>query len=327
MALAVRIVGLDVAGVDLVAADVSRPLAEQDGAIVEINAGPGLLSHLKPAVGASRPVGRAIVDHLFAPGDEGRIPIVGIAGSRATARIARLVAWILHLGGRQVGLACRDGLFFDRRRVEDGDGTRWEAGSRLLMNRSIEAAVLETSAEAILREGLPYDRCDVGVVHDMDGHDRLGDFDVASPEQMVRVMRTQVDVVRKAGAAVLHAADARIEGLAEFSDGEAVRYALDGACPALSAHRARGGRVAFVRNDGIVLATGVDEVVLAGALAVPAGPIETEAATLAAVAAAWACGVEPDVIVTGVATVGSDLDPFSQPVADVAGPFRFRTYA
>jgi cyanophycin synthetase len=117
--LAARVVGLDIAGIDLVAQDISRPLADQGGAIVEVNAGPGLLMHLKPAEGSPRPVGQAIVDHLFPkprPRRPRPHPVVGVAGTRATPSSP---AWWpgCCLSGRQTGLACRDGLFLDRRRV------------------------------------------------------------------------------------------------------------------------------------------------------------------------------------------------------------------
>jgi len=158
--LAARIIGLDVAGVDLVAEDITRPLEPQRGAIVEVNAGPGLLMHLKPAQGEPRPVGRAIVDHLIPQSENGRIPIVGISGSNGTL-VARLVASLLHLSGRYVGLACSDGLYINQRQVERGNCTTWQAGQRLLMNRAVEAAVFEHPAVAILGEGLAYDRCQV----------------------------------------------------------------------------------------------------------------------------------------------------------------------
>ena len=112
VALAARIVGLDIAGVDLVAEDISRPLAEQGGAIVEVNAGPGLLMHLKPAQGQPRPVGKAIVDNLFAEGESGRIPVVGISGTDGKSLAARIVARLLHLRGDYVGLACDRGPLF-----------------------------------------------------------------------------------------------------------------------------------------------------------------------------------------------------------------------
>lgn len=316
VALAARVVGIDLAGVDVVARDIARPLGEQSGAVIAVHAAPALRMHLNPAEGAAQPVGRAIVDHLFAEDDDGRIPIVGVAGSRCTGRIVRLVAWIMHLGGRYVGLACRAGLCFDRRCVDRGDGTRWDSARRLVAHHAVEAAVFETNAAAILRDGLPYDRCDVGVVHDLDGHETLGEFDVHDPSQMFRVLRTQVDAVLARGAAVLHAADERIVEMSGLCDGAVVLYARDGASAALVAHRAKGGRAVFARGKAIVLAAGADESLLPDLLQGDAARVDE--ATLAGVAATWVHGIEPDVIVTGVATFGSDLDPYSQLMNDDA---------
>lgn len=315
VALAARVVGLDIAGVDLVAQDISRPLQEQDGAIVEVNAGPGLMMHLKPAEGTPRPVGRAIVDHLFPEAETGRIPIVGVAGSRGTAHIARLIAWLMHLSGRQVGLACRDGLFFDRRRVEQTDCAHWAAGRRLLMSRLVEAAVFEASPASILREGLPYDRCDVGVLNDLDGHQALAEFDILQADQMFKVMRTQVDVVLETGVAVLNAADPGIVEMAPLSDGEVIFYATQANNPAIEGHRAEGKRVVFARHGSVVLATGANELVLDDLLDVAHKRTRTLSPTpaaanellLAAVAAAWAQGISPELIAAAVETFDSDL--------------------
>jgi len=213
--LAARVVGLDIAGIDMVVTDVSKPLAPQRGAVVEVNAGPGLLMHLKPAEGLPRPVGKAISDHLFDEGESGRVPIVGVAGSAGTTQIARLVAWLLHLSGKHVGLACRDGLFLGSRRVEGGDRANFASGQRLLMNREVEAIVLENGAATILNDGLAYDRCAVGVVTDLRGAEApvapaLAEHDIHETEQVFKVLRTQVDVVLPDGVAVLNASDARL---------------------------------------------------------------------------------------------------------------------
>jgi cyanophycin synthetase len=320
VSLAARTVGLDIAGVDVVAQDISRPLQDQGGAVVEVNAGPGLLMHLKPAVGTPRPVGRAIIDHLFPPasqgGDEllaaGRIPIVGITGSNDTTLLARLLAWLMQLSGHQVGLACREGLFLNRRRFERGSSAHFEAGRRLLINRSVDAAVFENGAESILRDGLAYDRCQVGVVTDLNLPARdqaaLAYFDVHDADQLLKVLRTQVDTVLPEGTAVLHGADARVASLASLCDGAVVLYAASPEATALAAHRASGGRVVFWRERHGVLATGSDEVLLpelarhvggARQLARAEVPADT---LLAAVAAAWALGISPDLIAAGVDT-------------------------
>jgi cyanophycin synthetase len=309
-ALAAKVVGLDIAGIDLVAQDIARPLQEQGAAIVEVNAGPGLLMHLKPAVGAPQPVGQAIAEHLF-PADDahtpaGRIPVVGVTGSRNTAMIARLVAWLLHLSGRHTGLACRAGLFLDRRRVDAADSAHWEAAHRLLVNKMVQAAVIESDARTILRDGLAYDRCQVGVVTDMEGAQDLAEFDIQEREQMVKVLRTQVDVVLPEGAAVLHAADPQVAGLAPLCDGSVVLYAQDPTLEVIAQHRAHDhGRAVLLRQGQVVLATGSHEQVL-GALAdlsfgrnavVP----DTEA-LLAAIGAAWALDISPDLIAAGIKT-------------------------
>lgn len=306
VSLAARTVGLDIAGVDVVAEDISRPLHEQGGAVVEVNAGPGLLMHLRPAEGAPQPVGRAIVDHLFPdPEDSGRIPIVGVAGSRHTTQIARLLAWVMQLGGRHVGLACRDGLYLDRRLVEAGDCTHWDAGRRLLINRNVEAAVFENDAAAILSDGLAYDRCTIGIVTDLGGIDALAGHDVHDDDQMLKVLRTQVDVVLADGVAVLNAGDERVAGLARLCDGGVVLYALDEHAPALLAQRAAGARAVFLRDGDCVLAEGPAETLLPrlAPLSAQADTLAPEA-LLAAVASAWAMGVVTDLITAGVQTFG-----------------------
>ncbi|CAG2140293.1 Cyanophycin synthetase [Cupriavidus yeoncheonensis] len=308
-ALAARVVGLDIAGVDLVAEDISRPLAEQRGAIVEVNAGPGLLMHLKPAEGTPRPVGRAIVDHLFPEADDtnpGRIPVVGITGTNGKTVVAKLVARLLQLSGKHTGLACSDGLFLDRRLVQGGDRANWDAGHRILMNRAVEAAVFENDSGAILSEGLVYDRCQVGVVTNFDAPDHMGDYYIEDEDRMFNVLRTQVDVVLKNGTAVLNARDERVVEMAELSDGDVIFFGLSAELPAIVAHRANGKRAVFVRDGKVVLATGNLETPLTDVSAIPvtyAGRVSFQVENvLAAVATGWALGISNDLIRAGIVT-------------------------
>lgn len=323
--LAARVVGLDIAGVDLVAEDISRPLDEQRGAIVEVNAGPGLLMHIKPAQGEPRPVGRAIVDHLFAEKDgvqdDGRIPIVGITGTNGKTVVAKLVAQLLQLSGKHTGLGCSDGLYLDRRQVEAGgrgDRAAWDACHRILMNRAVEAAVFESDSGMILSQGLPYDRCQVGVVTNFGQPDHLGDFYVEDEDRMYSVLRTQIDVVLKSGVGVLNAADARLVEMAELCDGDVIFFALSADEPAIAAHRSAGKRAVFVRDGKIVLATGASELALVDVSAIPltyAGrvPFQVEN-VLAAVATGWALGISNDLIRAAIVT-------FDVGQADVPGRF------
>lgn len=303
-ALAARIVGLDIAGIDLVCEDISRPLQEQGGAIVEVNAGPGLLMHLKPASGQPREVGRAIVEHLFPDGRSGRIPVVGVTGTQDTSVIARLVAWMLQISGPVVGLACRDGLFVGNRRVERGDALGWQVSQRLLVNRNVEAAVFESSPVTILEEGLVYDRCNVGIVTDCEPFTGAVRHDIATPQQRFKVSRTQVDVVRADGAAVLHAVHEQVLAMADLCDGEVILYAEDGTLPALRHHADAGGRVVYLDGRTVTLSRGDQAIpVLNIDRDLRVTPREVPpAATLAAVAAAWALDLSPELIVAGLET-------------------------
>ena len=307
--LAAKIVGLDIAGMDMVMADVSRPLKAQGGAIIEVNAGPGLLMHLKPTVGMPRPVGMAIVDHLFAPAEggagSGRIPLVGIAGTQGNAFIARLVGWLLQLSGRLTGVASSDGMFLAGRRTQRSSCAHWAGAHRVLTNRLAQAAVIQTTARSILEEGLAYDRCQVGVVTDMDGWQDLADHDVLERAAMTRVLRTQIDVVLDGGAGVLNADDAQVAALAKLCDGAVLLYALDEHNPLLAAHRAEGeGRAVFVRDGQVVLASGARERVLGTlqALAPASGTAPDTASLLAAIAGAWALDIAPELIAAGIKT-------------------------
>ncbi|WP_295990196.1 cyanophycin synthetase [Rugamonas sp.] len=295
--LAARIIGLDIAGIDVVAEDISRPLEEQGGAVIEVNASPGLLAHLRPASGQPRPVGTAIVDHLFAAEETGRMPIIGITGRHGTTMAARLIAWLLQIGGQKTGLTCADGLFVNGRLLPQDGYTAWESGERLLLNKNVEAAVFESSARMILSEGLAYDKCAVGVVTDVSGHEELAEFHITDSDQLYNVLRTQVDVILPSGVAVLNAADPQVVDMARLCDGEVIFYGIDEQLAAVAAHRAAGLRVVFQRAGRIVLGAGMDDVAT-----LPLSALVPPEAVLAAIAAAWALGLTAELIGAGLRT-------------------------
>lgn len=308
--LAARVVGLDIAGIDIVTQDISRPLSEMQGAIIEVNAGPGLLMHVKPAVGQPRPVGKAIVEHLFGPNESGRIPVVGIVGTQQTTQLSELVAWLLHLSGRRTGLACKDGLFMDQQHLGKYDARGFEASERLLINRALDAAVFETTPAHILNEGLAYDRCLVGVVTNMPETDDtlIQQHDIQTADQMRTVIRTQVDLVLPEGAAVLNADEPAVTSLAELSDGEVVYYATSHENATVLAHLKEGGRAVFIKEGHAVLARGDQEtqlfhldLELIARLLKDGLHISTLVAT---VATAWALDIAPLLIRAGLKNFG-----------------------
>ena len=304
--LAARIVGLDIAGIDLVVEDISRPLAEQGGAIVEVNAGPGLLMHLKPGVGKPRPVGQAIVEHLFPNEASGRIPVIGITGSYGKTTVAQLVARILILSGRHTGLACSNGLYLDRRQSEKGDCARWEHANRILMNRAIQAAVFENGSDTIVTEGLAYDRCQIGIVTNIDVARHIGRHYIDTPEQVFNILRTQVDLVLKTGAAILNAREPELVEMADLCDGEVIFFAHDPSLPVITEHLEHGKRAVIVRYGQIMLASSEGEISLAKLKDIPLTDggknVPQTENVLAAVGAAWALGISPDVMRTGIET-------------------------
>ncbi|HZX32911.1 MAG TPA: cyanophycin synthetase, partial [Rhodocyclaceae bacterium] len=311
-ALAARIVGLDIAGIDLVTPDISKPLAEQGGAIVEVNAGPSLLMHLKPAEGKPRPVGRAIVDNLFPAGEEGRIPVVGITGSKGKTAVARLVGHLMNLTGQMTAVACSDGLFYDRRQVQKTDAANWTAGHRILLNRAAEVAVIENGPRSILTDGLSYDRCRVGIVTNLTVDESLKDLWIEAPEQFYNVTRTQIDVVLPTGTAVLNAADPEVARMAELCDGEVIFFAADGDNEVIAKHRAQGKRTVTIQNGDIVLGTGNEDARLLPVKDIPylaaEGTPYRATNLLAAVAAVWALGVAPDLMCAGIKTFADTTD-------------------
>ncbi|MCX7815751.1 MAG: cyanophycin synthetase [Tepidimonas ignava] len=310
-ALAARVVGLDIAGIDLVVQDISRPMAEQGGAIVEVNAGPGLLPHLKPANGKPRPVGEAIVAHLFPPGVAGRIPIVGVSGTRATAAVARLIGWLLHRANLATGVACEGRLYLNMQPVPTaGAPSAWEAGQRVLMNRCVQAAVIESSPRSILDEGLAYDRCLIGVVTDVPVPQGLHDHYITTQEQMRKVLRTQVDVVLPEGCAVLNADCEVCAGLAELSDGAVLLYSERPDHLLRAEHVAQGGRFVTVEDGHVVVAQGGNVQPL-----VPVQHAGVQAlvqrvglpAALAATGAALALELSPELIRAGLEVAAAEV--------------------
>jgi cyanophycin synthetase len=310
--LAARVIGLDIAGVDMLVNDITLPLGDQNGVILGVNEAPGLLAHTQPTSGESRPVGRAIVDHLFPDGDDGRIPVVGITGSNGTTEVAHWVAEFLRLGGKFTGLACEDGLFLDRRLVEKGNCGNWRCATHILMNRAVEAAVIENPADVILGQGMAYDRCQVGVVTGVEPEQHYGAYHIENPEQVFKVFRSQVDVVLPSGIAVLNAADPMVMEMAPLCDGEVILYAADGDLPVLLEQVGRGGRAVYVRGDDLIFATAKEELVLLPLAQIPylEGNATSERlkAVLAAVAAAWALGIALHVIRTGAETFSNEPD-------------------
>jgi cyanophycin synthetase len=217
----------------------------------------------------------------------------------------------LHLKGLYTGLACADGLYMNQRQLQSQGGMDWDSAQRLLINRSVQAAVFESDVRHLLSQGLPYDRCQVGVVTRMPKAQGLDDLYPGGDEKIPAYVRTQVDVVLPTGTAVLHAADAQVAALAPYCDGSVLLYANEENHPGLRAHLAEGARVAFWRDGQLVLRQGAHETLVlstkrpAVARLLQTGLLNTDDMLVAA-SVAWALDIGADLIRAGVKSFGQN---------------------
>lgn len=309
VALAARVVGLDIAGIDLVAQDISKPMAEQNAAIVEVNAGPSLIFHLKPASGKAQPVGKEIANHLFPPGADFRIPVVGICGEKGKTPVAEMVAHFLRLTNVYVGLSCSKGLFFGNRAIPNTNVSNWENARRTLLNRAVEAAVIENNHLSMLIEGLAYDRCQVGVVLNIDPKANFPQYAIYDEDQVFSIVRTQIDVVLPTGVGVLNADDPMVVQMAELCDGEVIFFSEHSDSDLIKNHIQNGGRAVIVGKQQITLKSGKLE---QKNIPVPRHSESTASSPWkamnlgAAIAAAWALEIPFEVIEAGAETFVAD---------------------
>ncbi|MEW6705080.1 MAG: cyanophycin synthetase [Pseudomonadota bacterium] len=250
---AARRVGLDVAGIDLVCRDIAQPLGAQGGAIVEVNAAPGLRMHEQPSEGAARAAGRAIVEGLFASGDDGRIPLIAVTGTNGKTTTALAIAHVLRAEGLRTGCTTTEGVYIDDQRVMDGDCTGYWSARAVLTDPDVDAAVLETARGGILKRGLCYDRSDVAVVLNISA-DHLGQDGIETLDQLAQVKAVVADTARR--ALVLNAEDVRCVAMAQQArEGvEVIFFALQPQHPVVLQHLAGGGRAVVLRDGEIVLA-------------------------------------------------------------------------
>ncbi|HEX2222501.1 MAG TPA: cyanophycin synthetase [Candidatus Limnocylindria bacterium] len=307
--LAARVVGLDIAGIDLVCPDVSVPVSETGGGIVEVNAAPGFRMHTHPTEGEPQYVAKPVIELLFPPGSPSRIPIVAVTGSNGKTTTARMISHIMKGMGRKVGLTSTDGIYVDGRLVLRADASGPRSASMVLQNPNVDLAVFEVARGGILREGLGYQRNDVAVVLNVTG-DHLGLGGITSIRQLAQVKQVIVEAVPRSGVAVLNADDPLVAAMARHCSGSVIYFSMDPENETVKRQAARGRRAVTLeqgRNgEMIVLRHGRKSMPLAWTHLLPA-TFEGRARmnvqnALAAAAAAWAAGAHLHDIRQGLRT-------------------------
>ncbi|MBL8181673.1 MAG: cyanophycin synthetase [Blastocatellia bacterium] len=245
-----KIIGLDVAGVDVIAPNVSEPLSENGGGIIEVNAAPGFRMHLAPSEGIGRNVAEHVIDMLFPPGTPSRVPIFSITGTNGKTTTTRLIAHILKNSGRTVGFTTTDGTYIGNQQITAGDNTGPVSAQLVLKDPTVDVAVLETARGGIIRSGLGFDTCDIGVVMNI-AADHLGLKDVNTLEDLARVKSVVPRSVSKKGYAVLNAEDPLVYKMKELVDGKVVCFSMDENNPTIK-RRAERGRISCVYENGYV---------------------------------------------------------------------------
>jgi cyanophycin synthetase len=243
-----RIIDLDVTGIDVVTTDISKTLAEADGVIIEVNAAPGLRMHIAPSQGVGRNVAAPILQMLFPPGTPTQIPIVAVTGTNGKTTTTRLIAHIFSQVYDAVGFTTTDGIYIGDRLIEKGDTTGPQSAQIILQDPTVDIAVLETARGGILRSGLAFQHCDVGVVLNV-AADHLGLGDINTVDQMARVKGVIAEAVREDGYAVLNADDERVAAMAKQVLGKVAYFSMDADNPLIRSHVQRGG-IAAVCSQG-----------------------------------------------------------------------------
>lgn len=306
-----KIIGLDIAGIDIVTPDISRPLREVAGVIVEVNAAPGFRMHVSPSQGIPRNVAGAVLDMLFPNEKPSRIPILAVTGTNGKTTTTRLLAHIFKSSGQIVGYTTTDGTYLGEHLVEPGDNTGPQSAQLILQDPTVEVAVLESARGGILRSGLAFDASNVGVVLNV-AADHLGIGDIETIEQMAKVKSVVAEAVLPNGYAVLNADDPLVAAMAGRVKSQVAYFTMNPENELVRSHTQQGGLAAAYENGYLSILKGDWTLRIEQAVNVPltmAGRAPFMIANaLAASLAAFAQGVQIDQIRAGLNTFRASVN-------------------
>jgi len=245
-----RVIGLDVCGIDIMAENLTQPLKENGGVILEVNAAPGFRMHLAPSEGLPRNVASPVLDMLYPPGKPSRIPIFAVTGTNGKTTTTRLLAHIVKNNGFKVGFTTSDGIYVQNHMLEKGDTTGPVSAEYILKDPTVEFAVLETARGGILRSGLGFSRCDIGIITNIQ-EDHLGLNDIHTLDDLSKVKRVIVKSVKKDGWAVLNADDPECIKIAKELECNVAYFSMEEDSPFVK-QLAKEGKVTAVYENGFI---------------------------------------------------------------------------
>ena len=250
-----RIIGLDICGIDIMTPDISVPLYENGGAVLEVNAGPGFRMHIAPAEGLPRNVAEPVIDMLYPPGSSARIPIIAVTGTNGKTTTTRLIAHIVKTMGYKVGFTTTDGIYIQNRMVEQGDCTGPLSAEFVLRDPTVDFAVLECARGGILKAGLGFHNCDISIVTNVSA-DHLGLKDINTVEEMSRVKSVVAESILPEGYCILNADDDLVYEMRKNINGNVALFSLDENNPRIIRHCQKGGIAAIVENGYVTVCKG-----------------------------------------------------------------------
>lgn len=257
---AAQLIGLDIAGVDMIAGDIRVPLSQQNGAIIEINAAPGIRMHHYPREGKTQNVAEDILEYLF-PENKGRIPIVSVTGTNGKTTVCRLLAEIFKNLYNNVGLTITGGTYVNDHCIMEGDNTGPLSARILLKEPMVDIAILETARGGILRQGLAYDQSDVGIVINIT-EDHLGVDGVESLDELINIKSLVIETVKKSGRCVLNADDPLVVNIADRAHAPILYFSRKANNMIISEHCEKGGEAIYLEGNSIVQQKGNKKAVL-----------------------------------------------------------------
>ena len=305
---AASMIGLDIAGIDVMCEDIAQPLRQQGGAIIEVNAAPGIRMHEYPSKGNARSAGDAIVEAMFGGGD-GRIPVIAVTGTNGKTTTALMIAHCARMAGLATGVTTTEGVYINGRQIIEGDCAGYHSARVLLTSPDVDIAVLETARGGILKRGLAFDRCSVGVVLNVSA-DHLGLDGVDTVDDLARVKAVVAQAASQ--AVVLNADDAYCVAIGALPDVEADRiyFSMNPDNPVLLRHLEQGGRAVWLHDDALMVDSGELRCMVLAAKEMPAamhGHARYNIANgLAAAAALMGAGFTDAQIAAGLATFVCD---------------------